>query len=185
MSATLATSPGPVTLVISRRVKAGGEEAFEAWARELQAASRGFPGYRGVGVLRPPPGVREYTFVSRFDSDAHARAWDEEVRREWLPRLPAAVVEGDASVRVEGVEFWFTAPDAPGGDQPVRWKMALVLSFVVAGLIMALYPLTRRIMGWPLPARALLIGAIQCVLMTYVVMPRVTRWLGRWVLPKR
>jgi antibiotic biosynthesis monooxygenase (ABM) superfamily enzyme len=40
-------------------------------------------------------------------------------------------------------------------------------------------------MGWPLPARALLIGAIQCVLMTYVVMPRVTRWLGRWVLPKR
>jgi antibiotic biosynthesis monooxygenase (ABM) superfamily enzyme len=173
----------PVTLVISRRVRPGGEETFEAWARELQAASRGFPGYRGVGVLRPPPGVREYTFVSRFDSDTHARAWDEEVRRVWLPRLPETAVEGDATLRLEGVEFWFTAPDAPGVAQPVRWKMSLVLSFVVAGLIMLLYPLTRRITGWPLPLRALLVGAIQVVLMTYVVMPRVTRWLGRWVLP--
>jgi antibiotic biosynthesis monooxygenase (ABM) superfamily enzyme len=179
-------SSGPVTLVISRRVRPGGEAAFEAWARELQQASRGFPGYLGVGVLRPPPGRRDYTFVIRFESPAAARAWDAELRREHLPRAPAEALEADADVRhVEGVEFWFSAPGELGAAQPVRWKMAIVLSFVVAALIIALAPLTRRIAGWPLPARALLVGAIQVVLMTYVVMPRVTRWLGRWVLPRR
>jgi uncharacterized protein len=176
---------GPVTLVISRRVRPGGEAAFEAWARELQAASRGFPGYRGTGVLRPPPGVAEYTFAVRFDSAEAARAWDDEVRREWLPRAPAASLASDASVRVEGVEFWFSAPGAAPG-QPVRWRMALVLSVVVAALIVLIAPLTRAMLdaGWPLPLRALVVGTAQCVLMTYVVMPRVTRWLGAWVLPK-
>jgi hypothetical protein len=180
-----AGASGPVTLVISRRVKPGGEAAFEAWARELQAASRGFPGYRGTGVLRPPPGLAEYTFAVRFDSPEAARAWDAELRREWLPRAPPEVLASDAQVRFEGVEFWFSAPaHAPG--QPVRWKMALVLSFVVAALIVLISPLTRAMASaaWPLPARALVIGTVQCVLMTYVVMPRVTRWLGAWVLPK-
>jgi antibiotic biosynthesis monooxygenase (ABM) superfamily enzyme len=174
---------GPVTVVISRKVKPGGEAAFEAWARDLQAASRGFPGYLGVGVLRPAPGRREYTFVTRFESPAAARAWDAELRREWLPRAPAEVLEAEAHVRhVEGVEFWFSAPGEAGA--PVRWKMALVLSFVVAALIVLISPLSRAMAAWPLPLRALVIGAIQCVLMTYVVMPRVTRWLGAWVLPK-
>ena len=179
------STPGPVTLVISRRVKPGAEAAYEAWARDLQQASRGFPGYLGVGVLRPAPGQREYTFVSRFESPEAARAWDAEVRRVWLPRAPADAFDADADVRhEEGVEFWFTAPDAPGVAQPVRWKMALVLTFVVAGLIVLISPASRAMAAWPLPARALVIAAIQVLLMTYVVMPRVTRWLGRWVLPR-
>jgi antibiotic biosynthesis monooxygenase (ABM) superfamily enzyme len=171
----------PVTLVISRRVRAGHAPAYEAWARELQAASRGFPGYRGIGVLRPPPGLGEYTFVLRFDSRAAARAWDAELRREWLPRMPAAAVEGEADVHEEGVEFWFDAPEARAAAAPERWKMALVLSFVVAGLIVLLSPLARAMAAWPLPLRALAIGTIQVLLMTYVVMPRVSRWLARWV----
>ena len=179
-----AQGAAPVTLVISRRVNPGSEAAYEAWARDLQAASRGFPGYRGLGVLRPPPGVGEYTFVLRFDSSTAARAWDAEVRRVWLPRMPSDAITGDAAMHEEGVEFWFSAPGAgAAGGQPERWKMALVLSFVVALLIVLLTPLSRAMAGWPLALRALVIGAIQVLLMTYVVMPRVSRWVARWVRP--
>lgn len=180
------TAHAPATLVISRRVKPGGEAAFEAWARELQTATRGFPGYLGVGVLRPAPPQREYVFVMRFASRDAARAWDAELRREWLPRAPAEVFEADADVRhEEGVEFWFAAPEARGPDQPVRWRMAVILTVVVAGLIMALSPVIRLMATWPLPLRALAVGTIQVALMTWVVMPRVTRWLGWWVMPRR
>ena len=62
--------------------------------------------------------------------------------------------------------------------------MAVLLIVVVFALVLvlnlALGPLTS---GWPLPARVLLTVTLQVVLMTYVIMPRLTRALARWIYP--
>ena len=43
----------PLTLVVRRRVRAGGEAAFEDAMREFIAFALASPGNRGINVLRP------------------------------------------------------------------------------------------------------------------------------------
>jgi antibiotic biosynthesis monooxygenase (ABM) superfamily enzyme len=179
---------GGSTIVVTRRVRAGHEAAYEAWIAEIQAASRAFPGYQGVDVARPASPTQPYTIVVRFDSPAAREAWEAwETRRAWLERVPSAAVEGDAEVRyAEGVEFWFEAPPSAPPVQPSKHRMAVVLLVVVFALVSVLGPLARWALdGWPAPVIALVMVACQVSLMTYVVMPRVTRWLAPFLFPAR
>jgi antibiotic biosynthesis monooxygenase (ABM) superfamily enzyme len=169
-------------------VRAGAELAYEAWVSEIQAASRGFAGYQGVDVARPAAPGQPYTIVVRFDTPAAREAWERwETRRDWLARVPADAVEGEAEVRyAEGVEFWFEAPPSAPPVQPSKHRMALVLLVVVFALVSVLGPLARWALdGWPAPAIAFVMVACQVALMTYIVMPRVTRWLAPFLFPAR
>jgi antibiotic biosynthesis monooxygenase (ABM) superfamily enzyme len=57
----------PVTLVLSRTVKAGHEQAFEDVLRRLAAEVRRQPGHLAVATLKPAPGgPMIYTIVSHF-----------------------------------------------------------------------------------------------------------------------
>jgi len=66
----------PVTLVLSREVRAGDEGAFEDVLHRLAGEVGRQPGHLDVTVLRPPPGGRRiYAIVSHFASGAAADAW--------------------------------------------------------------------------------------------------------------
>lgn len=85
----------PVTLVLSRQVRAGHEEAFEDVLHRLAAEVARQPGHLDVTVLRPSPGGRRiYTIVSHFASRADADAW---LSSEVRARLVAALVTGAAT----------------------------------------------------------------------------------------
>lgn len=176
---------GPLTVIATRKVRPGHEEAYEAWLAEIHGETRGFPGYLGAHVVRPAPGAeREYTSIVRFESLAALRAWEEsDTRRAWLARLPQNAVEGDAQLtRREGMALWIT-PHAPAA--PPRWRMAVVVILVVYSLILLLSPIVGFLAA-PLPflGRLFLTVTIEVFLMTYVIMPRVTRLLEGWLFPK-
>lgn len=176
---------GPLTVIATRKVRPGHEETYEAWLAEIHAETRGFPGYLGAHVVRPAPGAEhEYTSILRFESLAALRAWEEsDARRAWLARLPAHAVLGDVQLtRREGMELWIT-PQAAA--TPVRWRMAVVVITVVYSLILILSPIVGYVAS-PLPflGRLFLTVTIEVFLMTYIVMPRVTRVLERWLFPK-
>jgi len=86
--------------------------------------------------------------------------------------------------RLTGLEFWFDPPPGTRVPQPSPHRMALVLVAVVftlvLGLTLALGPVTA---GWPMPLRVLLTATIQVGLMTYVIMPRLTPLLARFIYP--
>jgi hypothetical protein len=176
---------GPLTVIATRRVRAGHERAYEAWLAEIHAETRGFPGYLGAHVVRPAAGGElEYTNILRFASLASLRAWEEsEARRAWLARLPADAVEGEARFeRRGGMELWLT-PDA--AKAPVRWRMAIVVIAVVYALILILSPIVNlAIPGAPFHLRLFATVTVEVFLMTYVLMPRVTRALDRWLFPR-
>ena len=97
----------------------------------------------------------------------------------------APLFAGDAaSERVTGLDLWFDPPPGTTVPQPSRHRMAVVLVAVVFVLVLALN-LVRgpAIGGWPLPRRVLLTVTIQVVLMTYVIMPRLTPLVARFVHP--
>jgi antibiotic biosynthesis monooxygenase (ABM) superfamily enzyme len=86
---------------------------------------------------------------------------------------------------VTGLESWFTLPDQPGLAPPPPYKMALLTWITIFPLITAIVEITGpRLQGLPLAARLGITTALTVPLMTWVVMPRVTRLLRGWLYPQ-
>jgi antibiotic biosynthesis monooxygenase (ABM) superfamily enzyme len=177
----------PVTVLYSRRVKPGREADFETWARGIVAAARRFPGHLGASVL-DAPGSREYHILFSFADRRSLRAWlDSDERRRWLARV-SELLEADRGLQqLTGLETWFKLPGAnvPTMTPPPRWKMWLVSLIAVYPLVLAFQALVvPRMARLPLPLRALVFPLVLLTLMTFVVMPMVTRALRRWLGPR-
>lgn len=174
-----------VTVVVTRRVKPGREADYEAWLARLLERVKHMPGYLGISVHRPAPGSAEYSVVYRFDSVESLRAFeDSDARREANAEV-GEYVESDATWRkLTGLELWFTAPPGTVTPQPSRFRMAIVMIVVVYGFVLALGPLVSLAMpNAPFQLRLFVAIAVEVMLLTYVVMPRLTRWLARWIYP--
>ena len=84
--------------------------------------------------------------------------------------------------RGTGLEFWFDLPELPVNKHPSPHKMALVLITVVYVLVIMLNPLLAPVLvDTSLWLRTAVIVVLQVLLMTYLVMPRVTRLLHSWI----
>jgi len=53
MSEPTTPTEGPVTVVVSRSVKPGREQDFEAWLKGTIEALTQYPGYQGANIVRP------------------------------------------------------------------------------------------------------------------------------------
>ncbi|GKY90152.1 antibiotic biosynthesis monooxygenase [Sinisalibacter aestuarii] len=185
---TPAAEGGPVTVSVSRRVNPGREDDYEAWVHGIAAAASEFPGHQGINVLRPSAQTGgRYVLIYRFDSDAHAAAWEaSDQRAHWIEKLEGITGDEDERKRVTGLEVWFDLPDVPAAAHAPRYKMALVLIMVVFGLVFPLQVyLGPAMAGFPAWLRSLVIVIIQVLLMTYLVMPRVTALLKPWLFSSR
>jgi antibiotic biosynthesis monooxygenase (ABM) superfamily enzyme len=186
----------PVTVVITRRVKPGREADYEAWLHRLQSGARSMPGYLGVTTHRPAPGAtgpaaHEYVSAVRFATLADLRAFEaSDLRRRSLAEV-AGFVESDAVwQQLTGLEFWFTPPPGTVVPQPSRPRMALLMTAVVFTLVLLIGTAVNAAFAalpfaTPYPARLLVTIAIEVVLMTWWLMPVLTRRLAFWIYPKR
>jgi antibiotic biosynthesis monooxygenase (ABM) superfamily enzyme len=184
-----AGAEGPVTTTVTRRIKPGHEAAYEAFLAGISGAARTFPGYLGVEVFRPTPGGQggEYRIVYRFDSLAHLHAWlDSPEHATWLERAEPHVAGPMRTQVLTGLESWFTLPSQPGTPPPPPYKMALVTWMTIFPLITLVVVASAPLLGsLPLVLRLAVTTGITVPLMTWVVMPRVTRLLHRWLYPDR
>lgn len=179
--------PDPVTVLVRRRVKPGAEAAYEAWlARLTEGVGREFPGYLGAEFHRPASPGAEYRSVFRFDSLAALERFEASDFRTRMLAEAAPLFAGDAAwERLTGLEFWFDAPPGTRVPQPSPHRMALVLVAVVFGLVLVLnVTVGPLVAGWPLALRVLVTVVIQVGLMTYVIMPRLTPRIARFVYPR-
>ena len=80
----------PITVVVTRRVRAGRDANFAQWAQELTAAAGAIPGYLGTTVLAPD-GAADRHLVERFADGASPTAWEESPTRA---ELIGRVLEG-------------------------------------------------------------------------------------------
>jgi uncharacterized protein len=112
------------------------------------------------------------------------------------------VVEGEDKVqKFTGLEFWFTPRSAsrteseannnealsqPVNLPPPRYKMAIVTSGIVFVLLNTLIPQIELLTApRPLLLSSLLGVIIMVFLMTYLIMPSITRLLKPWLYKKR
>jgi uncharacterized protein len=85
---------------------------------------------------------------------------------------------------VTGLETWFTLPGHPGTSPPPPYKMALLTWITIFPLITAIVAITGPLLEeLPLAPRLGITTALAVPLMTWVVMPRTTWLLRRWLYP--
>lgn len=173
----------PVTVVVRRLVRPGAEAAFESAMQDFIRFALGYPGNRGINVVRPGAGSREYTVVDHF-ADARARESFKTSPdyREWMRRL-GALSESDPYIEEQsGLCGWFTPPSASRPAAPAELKMALVTFLGVLPLTSALPPLFAWLLpSWHPLAANVLVTALIVALLTWPVMPLLTRVFARWL----
>jgi antibiotic biosynthesis monooxygenase (ABM) superfamily enzyme len=182
------TKDPPVTAVASRRVKPGREAEFEEWVAGITAAAAGFPGYLGSNIFRPSgPDDDEYQIVFGFDHASNLERWqNSEERRQWNERARGLLHEEPRVRILTGLETWFTLPSRDGQPPPPRYKMAVVTWIAVFPLATVVFMLLDPLLGGsPAVLRTLVFTMLMVSLMTYVVMPRMTRLFSFWLYPKK
>ncbi len=185
------STPGedpPVTAVASRRVKPGREREFEEWVSGILLEARKAPGYLGSEVLRPSDsGDDEYRIVFRFDHASNLHAWENsEERHHWLRQSRPLLNEKEKVHVLTGLETWFTLPSKPGEPAPPRYKMAIVTWLAVFPVVAVIFSLFGQWLNLlPTLLRTLVFTVVMITLMTYVIMPRMTRLFSFWLYPER
>lgn len=174
--------PQPIHVAITRRIKPGCEQEFQTALKEFFAHSLTQRGVRGAAMLVPPPGSSsmEYGILRSFANAAERDAfYASPLYLEWKKRV-APLTDGEPESReLHGLEAFFRQ-DSP--SLPPRWKMAVATYLgvlpVVMGLALTLRPFIR---SWNFVFNNIVFNAFVVGLLTWVVMPSITRALHGWL----
>jgi antibiotic biosynthesis monooxygenase (ABM) superfamily enzyme len=170
----------PAKVVIERRVRPGADAAFATWAERLTGSASRAPGHEGTSVLSATNDAR--FILLRFASQADLAAWQGSFEYSYLMHEADALSQSGAAIQVRsGFETWFTLPDLPmPAAPPPKWKMALLTWVSLLPMVIALGYVFAPF-GMPFLAQVALTTAIPVSMLTWVVMPRLTRALYHWL----
>lgn len=188
MSGQKVAEDPPVTIIAVHRVKPGKEKAFERTMSGLIEAAMTFEGHLGANVIRPTdPTDSRYRIIFKFDRLSNLHYWEtSEIRHTWLMRLAELTQESLPYQILTGLETWFTLPAQHSVTPPPRYKMAFITWLAIFPLIVAINVLLGAFLNQlPLLLRTLVLTIVLVSLMTYVVMPRMTRLFARWLYPRQ
>ncbi|MEH0972579.1 antibiotic biosynthesis monooxygenase [Micromonospora sp. CPCC 205546] len=185
----------PVTVAVARRTDPARTSEMVAWMRAGTALAEAFPGFLGSGWVRSAPGSGEWHVLYRFADQETLRRWEESPQRHWWLSSAQGIVEHTRIERRTGIEGWFDPPREPavatvpvgGGPtlpqpSPPRWKQAVTIWLAFFPLSLTATLLTSRYLAdLPLAARVLMMTLTLTPLMTYLVLPRITRALHWWL----
>ena len=172
-----------IYVAITRRVRPEHEAEFQEALREFLGTSFDHPTVLGASMLTPPPGSenREYGILRAFANEADRDAfYQSELFKAWEERAQT-MTEGEPVYRqLHGLEAWFRSP-----NPPPRWKMATATAVGVYPTSLLLGETVGRwTHSWPVPVRSALFAILMVALLTWVVMPLVTRLLHPWLHPQ-
>jgi antibiotic biosynthesis monooxygenase (ABM) superfamily enzyme len=178
--AAVASDPG-VRMVTSYLLKEGGEPTHREVHDDVLVELDSYPGFKSREILEAVPGIQSETVVIlTFDDETSLRGWlESDERKRLLSRLDPHI-EGTYTTNVlGGFAGWFTFD---GSSEPPRWKQALVV-------LVALFPIALLITfvrsqlwpGAPMVPAVFIGNVIGISVLTWVVMPPLTRRLAGWL----
>ena len=174
----------PVHIAITRRVRRGCEAEFQQALREFFKASFDHDAVLGVTMLTPPPGSdsREFGILRTFTNEqARDEFYASAMFKAWEERCKPLTDGGWSYRQLHGLEAWFRSPE----DAPPRWKMATVtLVGVYPVSVLIGFTLAPQLRKLPLLLHAFIVSALIVTCLTWLVMPRLSRWFSSWLNPQ-
>ena len=172
----------PVAMVFTHKVAKARVPDYLAWRRKAIAAQAHYPGYLATEFFEPHDKLDEWVDVVRYDSLKDLDAWMESKERQNLTTELDTIVESRHAHQVTGLEGWFAVNRA---DQPINapppWKQMLSVLFALYPTVMALSFLNPVERNLSFPVQMLIGNILSCALLTWLVMPMVSRLLGFWL----
>jgi uncharacterized protein len=165
----------PVTVIVKRIAKKDKIKEFEEW----------------LSGISKEVSKHKYVTISRFNNYDSLTKWGKStIRNEWLQK-GRKLVEADPDVqKLTGFEFWFTpyfkdesSPMIPLNPPP-RYKMVIVTIPVISIMLMTLVPqihILTEMLSIPFPVKLVITLTITVLLITYVIMPLLTKLLKSWL----
>jgi uncharacterized protein len=186
----------PVTVIVKRIAKKDKIKEFEEWLSGISKEVSRQEGSMGIDIIKPTPNISnkskpEYVIIFRFNTYENLDKWEKSpIRHEWLQK-GRKLAESDYDVqKMTGLEFWFTpyfndesSPMIPL-QPPPRYKMVIVTIPVISILLMTLVPqihFLTEMLSIPFPVRLVIALTITVLLMTYIIMPLLTKLLKPWL----
>lgn len=169
----------PVTVLFDRTVRPGKENEYKQWYKDLIALSEQSSGHVSTHVIRQG---RRYVTLQQFADSASLEAWlNSPERLSQLRKLNELTEKAPEPQSLTGLEPWFELPTQAAPHVP-KWKMMLVTFGVIYALVTILsYTVMPFIADWPIILRSLVFPAVMVPLMTYIIMPNLTKALKRWL----
>ena len=191
----------PITVSIRREVDPDRIAEATVWVQTGVNLANRYPGFLGSGWVRAGEHSDVWHMLYHFADEASLEAWERSPERTWWLEMGKDFVRTERSRRRTGIEGWFDDPatgsvpavtDATGSTPvvlppaPPRWKQAVSiwLGFFPVNLAFAL--LIALVPTWeavPLALRVLITTLVLTPIMTYWVLPWVTRLLRGWLAP--
>jgi uncharacterized protein len=183
----------PVTVIVKRIAKKNKIKEFEEWLSGISKEVSRQDGSMGIDIIKPTDKDSkkpEYVIIFRFNNYDNLTKWENSsIRNEWLQK-GRQLVQADPDVQKStGLEFWFTPySKKPSGLTPLisppRYKMVIVTIPVISLLLLTLVPqihsVTERLFI-PYSIRFIIAITITVILMTYLIMPLLTKLLRPWL----
>ena len=182
----------PITVSIRREVDPERISEATAWVQTGVNLANKHPGFLGSGWVRAGERSHVWHMLYRFADERTLTDWEESPERAWWLAMGEGFVRDARAERRTGIEGWFDEPSPEHSDveapapppAPARWKQAVSiwLGFFPVNLAFA-YAMTP-VPGWgelPLWLRVLATTLVLTPIMTYWVLPLVTRMLRGWL----
>jgi antibiotic biosynthesis monooxygenase (ABM) superfamily enzyme len=176
----------PIHVAITRRVRPGREAEFQEALHEFFRTSFAQSGVLGATMIVPPPGSdsREFGILRTFADEKERDAfYASAIFKAWEEKCAPLTESGSGMRRpLHGLEAWFRSESSP----PPQWKMAIATYLGVLPTVMFLaLTLGKAIQPWNFILNNVVFNACVVALLTWVVMPVITRLLHRWLQPER
>lgn len=176
----------PVTVDVVQKIKPGREAEFEQVLAALIEAAKAFEGHLGANIFRPSDRTNpDYRIVFKFNHVSNLQQWEASpIRRKLLERAKQLTVGESQWQTLTGLETWFTLATQQPIVPPPRYKMLMVTCLAAFPTINLINVLMQSFSPLPPLLRTLIATIVLLSLMTYVIMPRMTKLFASWLYPK-
>ena len=178
----------PVTVSVTRHVDPSRSSEMLAWVQAGTSLAEKFDGFLGSGWVRPSENSADWHMLYRFSDTDSLAAWEASPQREWWLEAAQGRIEESRVERRTGIEGWFDEPATvesltAAPTPPPRWKQMVIifLGFFPLSLAVNFVVLHTPLVAWPLVLRVLVTILVMTPLMTYVVLPWITRRMSWWL----
>ncbi len=190
----------PITVAIERRIDPARVIEATSWMQAGTDLAATFPGFLGSGWVRAGEGSDLWYMLYRFRDIETLESWETSPQRTWWMDSGRPFAKEVRVERRSGIEGWFDAHLAtdiesriaastgpiqqPIPVAPPRWKQAVTiwLGFFPINLLASwLLGYVPGFSDLPLAVRVLITTVILTPIMTYWVLPFITRMLRPWL----